>query len=88
MTVTELLRNVINHLIGELPLLILKPAFYKRIYSAIDPDDKKLKASIEIFTEIVSVIGEDRSERVLTEYVRNEWSKPTATYITLIYNNK
>jgi hypothetical protein len=50
MTVTELLRNIINHLIAELPLLILKPAFYKRIYSAIDPDDKKLKTSIEIFT--------------------------------------
>ena len=72
MTVTELLRNVINLLIAELPQLILKPAFYKRIYAAIDPDDKKLKKSIEIFTEIISVIGEDRSEKILTENLRNE----------------
>lgn len=46
MTVTELLRNVINHLTSELPQLIVKPAFYKRIYSALDPEDKKIKTSI------------------------------------------
>jgi hypothetical protein len=40
-----------------LPQLILKPAFYKRIFSAIDPEDKKLRNSIEGFMDIISAIG-------------------------------
>lgn len=72
MTVTELLRNIISHLISELPQLILKPAFYKRIFAAIDAEDKKLRNSIEIFMDVISVIGEERAEKILTENVRNE----------------
>jgi hypothetical protein len=69
--ITELLRNVINHLTGELPQLILRPAFYKRIFSALDPEDKKLKGSIESYIEIISVVGEERAEKILTENVRS-----------------
>lgn len=46
MTVSEMLRNVINELIAELPQLIIKPSFYKNIFSTIDNDDKKLKTSV------------------------------------------
>jgi hypothetical protein len=49
MTITELLRNIINHLVAELPQLILKSSFYKRIFAAIDVEDKKLRTSVEIY---------------------------------------
>jgi len=61
MTVSEMLRNVINALINELPQLILKPSFYKNIFNTIDNEDKKFKTSIETFIQIISVIGEDKS---------------------------
>jgi hypothetical protein len=65
-------KNTLNHLAYELPQLIAKPTFYKRIFSAIDQDDKKLRASIEAFIEITSSIGEDKTEKLLTKHVRNE----------------
>ena len=46
MTVSEIVRNVINELINELPQLIVKPSFYLNIFKTIDNDDKKLKTSI------------------------------------------
>ena len=46
MTVSEIVRNVINELINELPQLIIKPSFYLNIFKTIDNDDKKLKTSI------------------------------------------
>jgi len=61
MTVSEMLRNVINALINELPQLIVKPSFYKNIFNTIDNEDKKFKTSIETFIQIISVIGEDKS---------------------------
>ncbi len=73
LTISELVKNTVNHLAYELPQLIIKPSFYKRIFSAIDPDDKKLRASIEAFIEITSSIGEDKTEKILTKQVRNEW---------------
>ncbi len=70
MTVTEQLRNIIPHLSGELPSLINKPSFYRDIFKALDVEDKKLRLSIQIFTYIISVVGEDSAEKFLTEHVR------------------
>jgi hypothetical protein len=71
MTITEQLRNIITHLTNELPILIHKPAFYRDISKAIDVDDKKMRRSIELFTAIISIVGEDRAEKILTEQPRN-----------------
>ena len=70
LTVSQQLRNIINQLAAELPTLILKPAFYKDIFKAIDADDKKLQNSVEIFMMIISIVGEEKSEKFLTERVK------------------
>jgi len=71
MTITEQLRNIISHLTGELPVLILKPAFYRDIFKAIDADDKKMRNSIMLFMAMVSLVGEEKAEKILTEQPRN-----------------
>ena len=66
MTSTEYVRNTINLLVGELPELIQKPEFYKQIYKTIDAEDKKLKIAIDGFVQVISIVGEDRAEKILT----------------------
>ena len=71
LTITEQMRNIINHLTGQLPALILKPFFYKDIFKAIDVQDKRLYRSVEIFKMVLGVVGEEKSEKFLTQQVRN-----------------
>ena len=69
-TITEQLRNILTYLSGELPALILKPSFYKNISGAIEADDKKLRQFVTLFTVIVSIVGEEKSEKFLTENIK------------------
>ena len=54
-----MLKNVITQLISELPQLINKPNFYRDVNKAIDVEDRKLRASIQTFTNIVSSVEEE-----------------------------
>lgn len=61
MTVTQFLKNILTHLVAELPSLIVKPNFYKRIFQAIDSQDRRLKNSIQSFIDTVSVLTEEKT---------------------------
>ena len=71
LTVTEMIKNTITQLLSELPTLIGKPSFYKKIMDAVDPEDKKLIIAIETYRELIGSVGEERTERILTEKSTN-----------------